>query len=373
MAAGSQEIFVHKMNRFPLKKLIEVLGIWKLPASSQNFEICERSQSFNSEPEPIWTGLYGSLDSSSLEKIFDSLNTDFSLLVIETYTFLINIDNKYEFNYTMYDENPYELFLTYLREIAQFLPFTFDSLNSLSHIWKKFEYPRKSVIWTDIFEFGYLLCLDVAEKVPFESLSKWRYYYPNLRIVSMNPIDEHKISKLTNFNSIDSIFRILTEYHKFRDTKVRKDTKRYFNVDSGSLANQSTWSKQHFDSKLLLTSSDPIKYEIMRALSGSFGKIQQQITPKRKPIPGSLRDALWRREIGTELDGNCFCCNTNVKYGMYEAGHVIAVALGGTNDIDNLRVVCSLCNKNMGIRNLYEFSAEFFPKIFATRIVSKNT
>ena len=40
---------------------------------------------------------------------------------------------------------------------------------------------------------------------------------------------------------------------------------------------------------------------------------------------------------------------------MFEAGHIIAERCGGPTNIENLRPICSLCNRSMGLKNMIDF------------------
>jgi len=84
---------------------------------------------------------------------------------------------------------------------------------------------------------------------------------------------------------------------------------------------------------------------------------------KRKTIPKTVRDKVWNTYIGAELGlGKCYCCSTKIDSKNFDCGHVIAVAMGGLNTVENLRPVCATCNKSMGIQNLEDFKTEFFRK-----------
>lgn len=79
----------------------------------------------------------------------------------------------------------------------------------------------------------------------------------------------------------------------------------------------------------------------------------------RKTLPPQLKQAIWEKYIGPTIHGYCFVCEraeisfgTNVEY-----GHVLAVANGGNDSVENLRPVCSSCNKSMGTRNMMEYKA----------------
>lgn len=84
-------------------------------------------------------------------------------------------------------------------------------------------------------------------------------------------------------------------------------------------------------------------------------------TKKRKKIPKAIRTNVWKKYISPELmKGQCFVgCGTQIEITNFEVGHVVAFARGGTDTIDNLRPICSLCNKSMGTTNLNEFMEKF--------------
>lgn len=81
----------------------------------------------------------------------------------------------------------------------------------------------------------------------------------------------------------------------------------------------------------------------------------------RKAIPKSLKSKLWKQYFGNNMVGNCFCCKAEIEgLGGWEAGHILASALGGPDTIDNLRPICSTCNKSMGTLNMDIFKEKYF-------------
>lgn len=92
-------------------------------------------------------------------------------------------------------------------------------------------------------------------------------------------------------------------------------------------------------------------------------KYSAQPEPKsnsRKSIPKAVRTNVWNKYIETtdvkKLSGKCFVgCGTEITIVNFELGHVEAYSKGGSNKVDNLRPICSLCNKSMGTMNLFEF------------------
>ena len=84
---------------------------------------------------------------------------------------------------------------------------------------------------------------------------------------------------------------------------------------------------------------------------------------KRRTPPKGARMDLWRRDIGEQYHGKCYVCSGPLSIENFEAGHVIAVAKGGSDCIDNLRVVCSPCNKGMGTQHMEDYKTTYYPNI----------
>jgi len=74
-------------------------------------------------------------------------------------------------------------------------------------------------------------------------------------------------------------------------------------------------------------------------------------------IPGTVRNCVWNTYIGDEhKKSSCFCCNSEcISFSNFECGHVIARKNKGLDTVENLRPICSLCNKSMGTQNMITF------------------
>jgi hypothetical protein len=84
--------------------------------------------------------------------------------------------------------------------------------------------------------------------------------------------------------------------------------------------------------------------------------------PKRKAIPKTVREKLWKHTFGDNtFNGSCYCCKTVVDAFHWEAGHINSVHNGGSDKLDNLRVICVSCNRSMGTCNMDEFKGKYFP------------
>ena len=88
-------------------------------------------------------------------------------------------------------------------------------------------------------------------------------------------------------------------------------------------------------------------------------------TNYRKSVPKSLKDKLWDTTFGASAgEGLCYVCGIIINSKCFEAGHVISVYDGGETNLQNLKCICSTCNKSMGTRNLEEFKRLYFPQNF---------
>jgi 5-methylcytosine-specific restriction endonuclease McrA len=84
----------------------------------------------------------------------------------------------------------------------------------------------------------------------------------------------------------------------------------------------------------------------------------------RKSVPKTVKDRLWDTTFGPEAgQGLCYVCGLQINSKRFEAGHVISVYHGGSTTLDNLKCICSTCNKSMGTQNLEKFKLTYFPAI----------
>ena len=88
---------------------------------------------------------------------------------------------------------------------------------------------------------------------------------------------------------------------------------------------------------------------------------QSNPKPKRVTIPKSVKDQLWDSIFGSKAgEGKCYVCSETINSKKFDCGHMTAVANGGSNDISNLKPICSSCNKSMGTKNMDDFKKEFY-------------
>lgn len=81
-------------------------------------------------------------------------------------------------------------------------------------------------------------------------------------------------------------------------------------------------------------------------------------------IPPQLRRQVWETYMikPTLVEGPCFVCRNNIHILNFECGHVESYQEGGPTVLDNLRPICSSCNRSMGTTNLFEYQKRYFGK-----------
>ena len=124
---------------------------------------------------------------------------------------------------------------------------------------------------------------------------------------------------------------------------------KYINIDLQIKAKElkvigySKMNKQNLIESILSASNKPIT-------------IIQNKKNKKKTIPKTLKNNVWDKYIGKEKGtGECNCCFAEIDSKHFECGHIISEMRGGEISIENLRPLCSLCNKSMGVQDMNEF------------------
>lgn len=94
----------------------------------------------------------------------------------------------------------------------------------------------------------------------------------------------------------------------------------------------------------------------------------------RKTVPKSLKEQLWYRQIGKNIGSSlCYVCRIReITPFTFEAGHIVAVAKGGTTTLDNLRCICLPCNRSMGTEHLEIYKKRYYPEILYPCYVCKK-
>lgn len=85
-------------------------------------------------------------------------------------------------------------------------------------------------------------------------------------------------------------------------------------------------------------------------------KYDEKLPSTIKKLPSTIRNCVWVTYVGESNKYLCFCCNVEpITRANFECGHIQAKSKNGPDTIDNLRPICSLCNKSMGTTNMETF------------------
>lgn len=102
------------------------------------------------------------------------------------------------------------------------------------------------------------------------------------------------------------------------------------------------------------TKKSPAKKAAKKPIKkAAIKKEKKTPTQRSKTIPKPLKKAIWDKYIGLDR-GRAVCevCHHNELLQIdFECGHIISRKNGGLSTIDNLKPICSPCNKSMGADN----------------------
>ena len=79
---------------------------------------------------------------------------------------------------------------------------------------------------------------------------------------------------------------------------------------------------------------------------------------KKTAIPKSLKKRVWDKYVGENVRNWRCICGLTIDTFTFEAAHIIPESKGGQSCLENLRPLCSMCNKSCGTKNLKEFFKE---------------
>ena len=87
---------------------------------------------------------------------------------------------------------------------------------------------------------------------------------------------------------------------------------------------------------------------------------EKKVRKRKERIPAVVRKIVWTTYVGDNAHGKCFCCtNFTITFNDFECGHVVSEKNGGAVTVQNLRPICSSCNKSVGARNMDEFMIRY--------------
>jgi hypothetical protein len=110
-----------------------------------------------------------------------------------------------------------------------------------------------------------------------------------------------------------------------------------------------------------------IEYEYLVSVLMDYTFVRPRDFHKRLPIPRQTRNFCEERVFGNSMECPCPCCETNTIFrdrsNGYHMGHIVAHALGGHSTVDNLIPICSKCNLNMDVENMFNYQERCYPNV----------
>ena len=110
---------------------------------------------------------------------------------------------------------------------------------------------------------------------------------------------------------------------------------------------------------------DHVKYHFEKEIAENDGKMPCYVFLPMKNVIGTQN--LYYKYINIDDYGKlpCYVCgNELIDSWDFECGHINSVANGGGNNRNNLRAICSLCNKSMQKENLYVYKSKLIGQNF---------
>lgn len=158
-----------------------------------------------------------------------------------------------------------------------------------------------------------------------------------------------------------------------------------YNIDH----NESTSAHTEWDKEILYNKKLPKVKVVIKNDKGEFEEISEDVVNcdnndikntsksdeiediniKRKVIDQNTRRNIWTRYWGRSMDGQCSVCGNPIWLENFDAGHIIPVSKGGSDNILNLVPICRGCNQGMKTENLIEYKNKAYSHVKINSLV----
>ena len=80
-----------------------------------------------------------------------------------------------------------------------------------------------------------------------------------------------------------------------------------------------------------------------------MNKITKVVNKEKRIIPKALKEQIWIKYNKKKFENKCYIkwCKNIISVFNFECGHNIPFSKGGETTLENLRPICSNCNKSM--------------------------
>ena len=91
--------------------------------------------------------------------------------------------------------------------------------------------------------------------------------------------------------------------------------------------------------------------------------VKKKPKAKRTTLPSKRKTEVWESYVGRAIGiVMCFCCGIKeVSSREFIVGHVTSIDQGGSNNVSNLRPICSSCNNSMGTQDMVSYMKKYYP------------
>ena len=124
-----------------------------------------------------------------------------------------------------------------------------------------------------------------------------------------------------------------------------------------------------FDTRLRLSDKPPARTDIDPAeleKQDADKKEKELIRQKKKPMPQGEKNK-YRAIQYEDQRGMCAGCDRYMRIEEFEVDHIVPKSKGGGNELDNLQVLCHLCNNWKGERDMKYLVKQLFDKGIITQ------
>lgn len=136
------------------------------------------------------------------------------------------------------------------------------------------------------------------------------------------------------------------------EEKILQPHLKYINVDSGRQCNHK--KKRYINDTWRICGNKQELFDEIIKLLGSRDPSDKVITrEKRINFTPQMRQSIWERDYGNVHRALCLCCRIQVITERdSQCGHIVSLKEGGDSKEENIAMICSSCNYDMGTTNM---------------------
>lgn len=211
------------------------------------------------------------------------------------------------------------------------------------------------IVWENLMKMTQTNLKKICKFYGYKSISKLKNKTEFVHAIIMSYLEgipDPSSTEYPNFNEyidIDMMDEFDDEKLKYEEIKKRQEA-------DDRIIQEEVYHKQQEESRRQREAE-----ELQRLIKEMEELQNKRKELKRKSVDKNIRKTIWNTYIGSDvIKHKCLCCKlAHITNTEFEVGHIQAFANGGTDEITNLRPICSACNKSMGTKNMREYVIEY--------------